>query len=93
MSEVYHIIVSGLVQGVGYRFYTMGAAQNLEVAGWVRNLPSGDVEVLARIPEGRKAQFEGLLRKGPPASIVKNIQISRARETQDCPTAGFTIRR
>jgi len=93
MSEVYHIIVHGMVQGVGFRFYTQAEARRLGIAGWVRNLPTGDVELLARIPDGRKNQFLESLKIGPPASIVRKIDIHRAEETLDCPTTGFSIHR
>ena len=89
MGEVYHMIVSGMVQGVGFRYYTHGIANRMGVAGWVRNLSTGEVEVLARIPEGKKSQFVELLRKGPPASRVLEVRIRKAEETLDCPHSGF----
>ena len=92
MGEVYQIIVSGKVQGVGFRYYTHGAANKVGVAGWARNLSTGEVEVLARIPEGKKSLFIELLRKGPPASRVRDIQVRLAEETLDCPMSGFSIR-
>ena len=92
MAEVVHILVSGRVQGVGYREFTRHAAQRLGIAGWVRNLPSGDVEVLARIPAGRKASFLTQLRQGPRLSEVTDVAVTTALEGSDCPEAGFTVR-
>ena len=69
-----HLLVSGLVQGVFYRQSTVDEARRLGVAGWVRNLPDGRVEVLA---EGGKAALEGLVafcREGPPAARVDDVQ-------------------
>ena len=43
-----HVTVSGMVQGVGYRYFTVTEARKLGLAGWVRNLMNGDVELEAR---------------------------------------------
>ncbi len=91
MSEVVHIRVSGRVQGVGFREFTRRTAQQLGIAGWVRNLPSGEVEVLARIPAGRKAQFVIQLRQGPRLSQVEAVTVTEAPAGADCPAAGFTV--
>ena len=68
-----HLHVSGLVQGVFFRQSTVDEARRLGVAGWVRNLPDGRVEVLA---EGGKAALDGLVafcRRGPPAARVEDV--------------------
>lgn len=68
-----HLHVSGLVQGVFFRQSTVDEARRLGVAGWVRNLPDGRVEVLA---EGSKAALDGLVafcRRGPPAARVEDV--------------------
>ena len=44
----YHLIVSGLVQGVGFRYYTERIALSMQIKGWVRNLPDDTVEIVAR---------------------------------------------
>lgn len=45
--ERVHVIFSGLVQGVGFRYTIFNIAENLEVVGWVKNLPDGCVEIVA----------------------------------------------
>ncbi len=63
-------LVSGRVQGVGYRAAARAEAQRLGLAGWVRNLPDGRVELWA---EGEAVQLERLLgwaRRGPPGARV-----------------------
>lgn len=75
MNARVHLLISGEVQGVFFRANTRRAANELDVRGWVRNLPNGMVEVVA---EGRKPsldRFIDLCRKGPEGSKVENIEI------------------
>ncbi len=70
-----HIVVSGRVQGVGFRFFAVRQARRLGVGGSVRNLPDGRVEVAA---EGDRAAIEALvasLRDGPPGAEVRDIRV------------------
>ena len=72
--ERVHLLVSGRVQGVFFRGATAGEASRLGLAGWVRNLPDGRVEVLA---EGERAALEALVRfcgRGPPAARVDRME-------------------
>jgi len=92
MEEVLHIIVSGRVQGVGYRAFAEGAARRHGVAGWVRNRPSGDVELLARVRTEQKGRFLAELQKGPPMSRVRDVQVQAAPEHMRCPESGFEVR-
>jgi len=67
------ILVSGRVQGVGFRFFTAEAARRLDLCGTVRNLPDGGVEVVA---EGERARLEALVaavRRGPSAARVDDL--------------------
>ena len=91
MSEALHIVVKGRVQGVGYRFFVEETARRLGVAGWVRNLPGGEVEVVARVSPGNKGRFLATLRQGPPLSHVSALQVHPAGPEHDCPAAGFSI--
>ncbi len=70
-----HLLVSGRVQGVAFRAYTVDEARMLGVQGWVRNLPDGRVEVEA---EGERAALEKLVafcRRGPPAARVDDVDV------------------
>ncbi len=58
-------IVSGRVQGVGFRFFARRAAREAGVKGWVRNLPDGNVETLAEGEEEAVGRYLELLREGP----------------------------
>ena len=63
-------LVRGRVQGVGYRWFASRAAQRLGVAGYVKNVSNGDVEVRAQAEEAVLAEFKRELELGPPASRV-----------------------
>jgi acylphosphatase len=70
--------VSGVVQGVGYRFFALRAAERLGVAGYAKNLRDGRVEVYA---VGAEAILEALrkdLHRGPTAASVSNIEEEHA---------------
>ena len=71
-----HVLVEGRVQGVGFRWFTRDAASALGLAGWVRNLKDGRVELLARGPRPRLDELVARLWEGPPASTVFSLDIS-----------------
>jgi acylphosphatase len=71
-------LVSGLVQGVGYRFFAVRAARGLGISGFARNLPDGRVEVVAQGSEDALGRFEEALRLGPPGGRVQAVEPSDA---------------
>jgi len=76
-----HAIVSGIVQGVNFRYYTTRQAQSLGVTGWVANRWDGAVEVVA---EGARAQVQTLLdwlHQGPPSATVTGVQVDWEQAT------------
>jgi acylphosphatase len=75
-------IVSGRVQGVGYRYFVMHEAVALGVAGWARNLADGRVEVLAAAEDAVLHAFEGRLWQGPPHARVTTLD-SEAADAPD----------
>ena len=82
-------IISGRVQGVGFRFFTEDAARREGIDGWVRNLPDGSVEVRAEGDAEAMERFERAVRHGPPAARVDDVDV-----TENVPTgaSGFTTR-
>ena len=68
-----HLIVTGRVQGVGFRWFVCRAARRLGVAGWVRNLPNGSVEVAASAPGPTLAAFAADVHRGPPGARVDHL--------------------
>ena len=84
------VLVHGRVQGVGFRYATLEAAQEARVAGWVRNRRDGAVEALV---QGEEAAVEALIawcRRGPPASRVAHVEVTEA--TPDMSLATFELR-
>lgn len=72
-------VISGLVQGVGFRNFVQRRAVELGVRGWVRNLPDGRVEVAAAGTQGQLATLGQYLLAGPRHSqvdSVDNVEIS-----------------
>ncbi len=74
------LIVSGRVQGVGYRYWTVGEARRLGLEGWVRNLADGRVEILALGAQDRTDRLETACHAGPPAARVSAVARSLAAD-------------
>jgi acylphosphatase len=89
MRVARRFLVSGRVQGVGFRYFTQAAAARNNVHGWVRNLPDGRVEAGAEGEADAMEQFEAALRHGPPGARVERLEIEHTvpggRDT------GFTV--
>ena len=83
--------ITGRVQGVGYRWSTLRAAEPLGLAGWVRNLPDGSVEILAQGEPDAVAALERWAQAGPPSARVTAVERSPA--PLDGSLTGFTIQR
>lgn len=66
--------VRGRVQGVGYRWFVERAAAELGLAGYVRNLDDGRVEVYAAGPAAKLSELAGRLRTGPRWSDVRGVE-------------------
>ena len=84
------VFVSGRVQGVSFREYTRRKALEFGLAGYVKNLPEGSVEVFA---SGSRHALEKLLahlRDGPPRASVTNVSATWGEDS--APISGFEIR-
>lgn len=73
-----HVTVSGMVQGVGYRYFTVTEARKLGLAGWVRNLMNGDVELEAQGARSDVAMLISRLKLGPVWSDVRRVAVDEA---------------
>ena len=67
-------LVTGRVQGVGFRYFTRDAAIREGVTGWVRNLPDGAVEAYIEGESEAVTRVERAIRRGPPAARVETVQ-------------------
>jgi len=67
-------VVSGLVQGVGFRFFVNRAASIEGIHGWVRNLSDGRVEIRAEGDADALERFERAVRRGPSAARVDEFE-------------------
>ncbi len=79
-----HVLITGRVQGVSFRYYTMEEARRRELTGWVRNLWDGRVEAVF---EGEASEVESMLawcEHGPTSASVTEVQA-----TPGTPTGEF----
>ena len=71
-----HLIISGRVQGVAFRFYMERKARELGVTGWVRNRRDGGVEAVV---QGSVEAVDAMIawaRRGPPGAVVTDVRIA-----------------
>jgi acylphosphatase len=77
----YHYIISGRVQGVGFRYFVKEKGENLGINGWVQNTYDDKVEVLAQSKDEKNLkEFEDWLRLGPPMSRVEKIKKEKSEK-------------
>ena len=75
------LLISGMVQGVGFRYYTYQRAQRLHLTGWVRNLPDGRVQVLAEGERGILEELISELKTGPNFAVIQDIDMTWSEPT------------
>lgn len=85
------IVVSGRVQGVGFRWFARAEAERLGLSGWVRNRRDGSVEV--EVAGGRELidELANRLRAGPSSAAVDELALQPLPDAQRV-AAGFEIR-
>ena len=84
-----HLVISGKVQGVGFRHWMQNLTINNNISGWVKNKLSGDVEALII---GQEKEVQKLIKQckiGPSSATIQNIQINDY--DQDYSKEGFNI--
>lgn len=81
-----HLLVSGRVQGVGFRATAADVADRLGLIGWVRNRPNGAVEIEAEGPGPQMAEFVAWCRQGPRYARVDKLELGEL-----APGGGETV--
>jgi acylphosphatase len=90
MRVARRFIVSGRVQGVGFRYFAQDAARREGLHGYVLNRDDGTVEAVAEGDAESVDRFERALRRGPSRSRVEQVMIDETNPDQG--TTGFFIR-
>jgi acylphosphatase len=89
---VRHVVVQGVVQGVGYREFTRRAALRLNVSGWVRNRSDGAVEALIRGPPAAVDALINEMRHGPRFAVVDRLRVTEHSEAPGHDGGTFVVR-
>jgi acylphosphatase len=84
--KIVHVLISGTVQGVWFRAWTLQEAQLRGLDGWVRNRRDGRVEAVFAGPAARVDNMLAACREGPPAAEVEDVSVT---QRTDDPGAGF----
>src|SRR3990172_8067569 len=86
-----HIVVEGLVQGVGFRWFVYHCAETLGINGWVRNMYNGNVEIEA---EADRSLLEELIKEvkvGPRSAHITNLRIEWISSSPDNNKGGRNL--
>ncbi|MDP3435378.1 MAG: acylphosphatase [Bacteroidota bacterium] len=75
MKSIY-IIIDGRVQGVGFRYFVLLKATELNLSGWVKNTPDGKVEIEASGEPNNLRVFIDWMKTGPTRAIIKTFSVS-----------------
>jgi acylphosphatase len=71
-----YIIISGRVQGVGFRYFARHKAEEFNIVGWVKNTPDGKVEIEASGENQNLNTFIDWMKIGPARAIIRTFSIS-----------------
>jgi acylphosphatase len=75
-----HLVITGIVQGVGYRASFMHQARTLQLSGWVRNRIDGSVEAMVTGDAQAVQAIIDWARRGPPSAQVANVTITEVED-------------
>jgi acylphosphatase len=86
MEKAFSAVISGTVQGVFFRQFCKNNAEKMGLKGYVRNLKSGDVELIAIGEEEKLSDFLKLIKAGPRGAKVDNVKTIWIDNTKDFST-------
>lgn len=72
------LLITGRVQGVGFRFYMQRKARELGLTGWVRNCRDGSVEAVVQGSPGAVEAMTAWARRGPASAVVAEVRVADA---------------
>jgi acylphosphatase len=78
MAVTKRLLITGRVQGVGFRFYAQRKARELGLTGWVRNCRDGSVEAVIQGAPGAVETMIAWARRGPPSAVVADVRVTDA---------------
>jgi acylphosphatase len=90
MRVARRFVISGRVQGVGFRYFTQDAARREGLHGFVRNNDDGTVEAVAEGESESLERFERAIRRGPSRSRIERVTVDEVEPMS--ATGGFHIR-
>jgi len=90
MRVARRLLISGRVQGVGFRYFIEARANAEGAHGWVRNLRDGRVEVMVEGDQDAVDRVEAAAHRGPPGAIVEDVDVEM--RTPSHRATGFIIR-
>ena len=74
--KTFYLIIGGRVQGVGYRYFAQFKARELNIYGWVRNIPDSKIEIEAEGDAKNLETFIEWMRIGPARSGIRQFSVS-----------------
>jgi len=91
MRTCRRFVISGRVQGVGFRYFVQSVAVRESLSGWVRNLDDGRVETAAAGDKDAMERFERAIRQGPSSARVEHVVVDDTFPMSE-HVSGFHIR-
>jgi len=88
-GKAVRIVVSGLVQGVGFRYYIYRQANSLGLTGYTKNLPTGQVEIIASGEKGLIDELVKAARVGPSYASVSDVSLEEIELQEDFNNFGI----
>lgn len=77
-----HLLIKGKIQGVFFRVTTQMKAKSLKLVGWIRNLPSGEVEAIAQGEDARVDELISYLKSSPGNAEVESVDVKEEKEQE-----------